>query len=310
MDVQKQFDMAVIVPTTLRPSLSRSIQYVFSQDFRGRIQILIGIDIRCGDPALIGRLCAQCPANMNITVLDLGYSTSSLHGGVYPNKFSGALRTILSYAANSNHVAYLDDDDWWHREHLSSLMSAIGNNAWAFSLRWFADAESGMPICEDTWDSLDPGTQGINAQRWGGFVSPSNLVLRKDACHFVFPSWALSPFPDGTGEDRLVFDALRKIPQWTTNTWHSCYYSISVETAQHAHHKREFDARNITWIYNRDAIKMMSALCEQAEVANANNRASEVQTLADEVLKINPNHARALLLKGAACRFLGDMKDR
>ena len=190
---QERFDAAVIIPTILRPTLVRAVQSVFNQDLRGRIQLLIGIDQRQGDSGCLETAVRECPGNVFLSVFDPGYSTSVRHGGIYSNRFSGALRTILSYAANSKYVAYLDDDDWWGRGHLSGLLSAIEGKDWAFSFRWLVDRETGWPICQDEWDSLGPG-QGINRERFGGFVSPSNLLLDKEACHFVMPYWSLSPF--------------------------------------------------------------------------------------------------------------------
>lgn len=255
---QKIFDVAVIVPTVLRPTLAKTIRSIFEQNFKGRIQILIGIDKKLGDMSILDDIQKECPERIHITVIDLGYSTSVRHGGTYSNKYSGALRSILSYAANSRYISYVDDDDWWHPEHLSSLLSAIVGKKWAFSYRWFVDKETGKPICEDTWDSVGPG-KGINAERFGGFVSPSNLLLDKEACHHILPLWSFAAFKDGTGEDRLVFNALLKIPEYATNNMHTCYYQIPKDVQKHAHHAKEFKARGIFWIYEESSENQISA---------------------------------------------------
>lgn len=102
MTAQDPFDVAVIIPTLLRPELVRAVESVFRQDIKGRVQILIGIDVALGGASglqALQALQARTPANMHITVLDPGYSTSERHGGLYSNRFSGAMRTILSYLA-------------------------------------------------------------------------------------------------------------------------------------------------------------------------------------------------------------------
>ena len=38
------FDVAVVIPSLLRPTLPRALRSVFAQDFQGSVQILIGID--------------------------------------------------------------------------------------------------------------------------------------------------------------------------------------------------------------------------------------------------------------------------
>ena len=290
---QTQADVAVVIPTVLRPSLTRAVRSVFDQSLVGRIQILIGIDQPQGDAAQLDILSRECPANVALTILDLGYSTSRRHGGFYSNFYSGALRTILSYAANSRYVAYLDDDDWWGRYHLSSLLSAIAHKDWAFSYRWMVDRETGWPICHDEWDSLGPGA-GINQQRFGGFVSSSNLLLDKDACHFILPYWSLSPFSDGTGEDRLVFRELLKHPSRAATGKYTCYYEISREVQEHVHHAREFAARHISWIRNRTQIDTIVRLSEEASAALKRRDIDAAIINCRRALALNPHHAQVL----------------
>ncbi|GGF17861.1 hypothetical protein GCM10011611_24660 [Aliidongia dinghuensis] len=206
---QPPFDVAVIIPTVLRPALARAVRSVFAQDFAGRVQILVGIDTPEGDPALIEALGRECPATMQLAVLDPGYSTSVRHGGLYPNRFSGSLRTVLTYLANSRHIAYLDDDNWWAPGHLSSLAAAIEGADWAYSARYFVETATGEPICVDQWESVGPDA-GLFKDKFGGFVDPSSLMIDKLACHDLPPLWSLAAFDDGSGEDRLVFKALKE----------------------------------------------------------------------------------------------------
>src|SRR5215510_4635271 len=101
---QKEARAAVVLQTVLRPSVERAIRSVFVQDVGDPIHLLIGVDKRLGDPTRINRLLDNRPRNVSVTVFDPGYSTSSRHGGVHTNHFGGALRTILSFAANSRYV--------------------------------------------------------------------------------------------------------------------------------------------------------------------------------------------------------------
>lgn len=207
--LQPPFDVAVVIPTVLRPDLARAVRSVYAQDFDGRVQILVGIDEPKGDPGLLEMLAKECPSTMDFAWLDPGYSTSSRHGGLYPNHFSGALRTILTYLANARLVAYLDDDNWWAPEHLSTLVETIAGADWAYSQRLFVEAATGEPICVDQWESVGPGA-GVFQEKFGGFVDPSSLMVDKIACHDVAPFWSLAQFEDGSGEDRLVFGMLNE----------------------------------------------------------------------------------------------------
>jgi hypothetical protein len=294
-------DIAVIIPSTLRSSLARAVRSVFAQDFKGTIQILIGIDHTQNSRDMLQQLGQQAPAHIQLSVFDPGYSTSTRHGGLYSNHYGGALRTILSYAANAPFLAYLDDDDWWARNHLSSLRQVIGEKDWAFSYRWFTDRETGWPICRDEWDSVGPG-KGINQQRFGGFVAPSNLFLDKLKCHFVLPNFSLAAFADGTGEDRLVFAALLKNHPWAASLVYSCFYEIPAEVQNHQHHKTEFSRRKIQWVLDRAHIARIDALFQQAGAEPA------VKAMATyrEILKLNPYHAPSLKGLARALRKTGD----
>jgi len=131
--IQTPFDLAIVMASVVRPTLAQAIRSVYAQRFSGRIQILIGIDRWEGERALIDAVLAQCPSHVAVTQVDLGYSTSQRHGGLYPSNFGGALKTILSYAANSRHVAHLDDDNWYAPDHAASMLEAVRGKARAFA---------------------------------------------------------------------------------------------------------------------------------------------------------------------------------
>lgn len=208
-DCQTPFDAAIIMTSLLRPSLPRAVQSVFQQDFQGRIHILIGIDVAHGDRQMLIPLTEACPDRMMITLFDLGYSTSQRHGGLYPNYFGGSLRTVMSYAANSRYLAYLDDDNWLAPNHLSSLRAAIKDHGFAWSNRWMVEPGIELPICIDQWESVGFDA-GLFNETQGGFIDTSSLMLDKLACHGLLPLWSLAALANGGGEDRLIFAALRQ----------------------------------------------------------------------------------------------------
>jgi hypothetical protein len=159
-------------------------------------------------------------------VLDPGYSTSRRHGGLHPASDGGVLRTILSYLVNAPLVAYLDDDNWWAPDHLSSLMSAIHGKGWAFSYRWFADPGTGEPLCEDRRESVGPD-RGVFAQKAGGFVDPNTLMINKMICEPVLRFWSVPVFKEaGNAADRNVFSALRAGYAWAATGRATSFYTI------------------------------------------------------------------------------------
>jgi hypothetical protein len=303
---QRPADVAVVVPTILRPSLLKAARSVYAQEFAGRIQLLVGVDVAEGDPSVLEALRADCPRDVALTVLDLGYSTSTRHGGLHSNHNGGALRTILSFAANAPRVAYLDDNDWWGRDHLAGLCATLeAGHDWAFSLRWIVDPATGWPVCPDQWDSVGPG-RGSDQARFGGFCSPSTLMLDKRACARMLHLWSEAPFADGSGEDRLVFDALSKGFKGAGSGLHTAFTTLSPQAMADEHHVREFLTRGLRWPGAPDLVARVRAGMAEAIAAADRQDWPAAIAAADAILAINPQHAPALHVKATAVWQGGD----
>jgi hypothetical protein len=198
----------------------------------------VGIDVVKGERAILDELRAECPERMALTVVDLGYSTSTRNGGYYPIWGGGALRTIMSYAANSRYLAYLDDDNWWAPNHLSSLRAVMDGHDWAFSYRWFVDPDTQEPLCPDRWESLGPG-RGIYAKRYNGLVDTNCYMIDKLKCHWALPAWSIPHVHSnlterrGGAEDRSVFEVLHKKFKWACTEQATAYYVMVKDSGPH-----------------------------------------------------------------------------
>jgi hypothetical protein len=192
------------------------------------LQVLIGIDVVRGEVGVIEQVLGACPAAHAVTVLNLGYSTSTRHGGVHAAGDGGSLRTILTYCANSQYVAYLDDDNWFHETHIERLLAAISGKDWAYTLRWFVDPDTLQPLAVDRWESVGPG-HGVFATQFGGFVDPNCLMIDKLKCDAVIRCWGMSMSADQRRRtaDRVVFDALRRQPSVGFTGAVTSYYVIA-----------------------------------------------------------------------------------
>lgn len=233
-DPQVPAAVAVVIPTILRPSLARALTSVFAQQFGGRIQVLIGIDQPQGSIDLLEATCALAPSNCLVQALYPGYSTSVRHGGLWAARDGGALRTILSYLANAPLIAYLDDDNWWGPNHLATLARAIEPVDWAFSLRWFVHPDSARPVCVDQWESVGPEA-GIFRDRFGGFVDPNCLMIKRPNCDPVLPVWTmpLAGDPKGMSADRNVFAFLSKHRSHASTGEASVFYLLDPTDGLH-----------------------------------------------------------------------------
>ncbi len=230
----EQCDIAVVIPTVLRPSLLRAVDSVFSQDFAGTLHLLIGVDKATSGRDVLDRLAGKRPDNVFITILDPGFSTSQRHGGLWPAHDGGALRTVLSYLAHSRFIAYLDDDNWWAPNHLTSLREAIEGKGWAFSRRWFTLPDSDLALCEDIWESVGPGG-GEYAAVFGGWSDPNTIMIDKVLCEPVLRGWC-HPIPGEStamSADRRVFHNLKETYAWAETGRATVYYQLNPNDPEH-----------------------------------------------------------------------------
>ena len=202
INLQIPFDIAVVIPSLNRPTLHKALASIYRQDFIGTIQILVGFDCEPTE-----RLNLDPPPGRVVQTFWPGYSTAERHGGLTPAGDGGALRSILTHLANARYVAYLDDDNWWAPNHLTTLLRAIDGVDWAYSLRWFVHPETCRPIEWDTLESVGPG-EGIFAEKYRGYVDPSSLMIDKIACASAAHCWCF-PLPgDPMSADRTMFGYL------------------------------------------------------------------------------------------------------
>lgn len=230
-------DISIIIPTVCRDSLIRAVQSIFDQDFDGSIQILIGVDkdVTGKEKELEQLLRDRCPDNQSIFWLNPGYSTSKRHGGVHDCFYGGSLRTSLSFLADSKFVMYLDDDDWLAPNHCQLILDVIQDKTWAFSYCIYANGNTSEGLCTDLLESVGPN-KGIFKDEFGGFVRPSGLTIDKTKVPNILHLWSSTiHLNNGDGEDRLMFEQLKKYPYGETSIG-TVYCSL--DPADHMHEKR------------------------------------------------------------------------
>jgi len=215
------FAVSVVIPTVIRASLREAISSIYSQTNVKSIQILIGVDIANGGNRILDEFFTNKPDHVSAMILQLPYSTSKRHGGIHTAYDGGSLRSILSLMAHSRYVAYLDDDNTWKENHLSSLLKAVEQKSWAYSKRMLVDEGSGEEIAIDTWDSTGPHS-GRFADA-GGFVDPNCLLIDKEDTAKYLGRWAVGRLGNEevgfrrTPPDKYFFFALKDLPHGTVD---------------------------------------------------------------------------------------------
>jgi hypothetical protein len=248
-------DAAVVVTTVCRRSLLRAVRSVYAQRFDGRIQVLVGVDVDRGgcEAELRSILGMERPDHMSLVWLNPGYSTSRRHGGPHTNHFGGSLRSAMTLLADSRVVIYLDDDDWLLEDHAAAILRSMEGKKWAFSYSWYCDGDTGERLCVDEIESVGAG-RGMYQERFGGYVRPSGLAVDQIALLKYLHLWSSSPFDQGDGEDRVVFDRLRHEPHGCTGQATVCY-ALDPKDAAHETRLEFMKSKGVAF---RSAIKAES----------------------------------------------------
>lgn len=239
--LQQPFDAAVVMPTIGRADALNAVQSVYAQTGVARIQLLIGVDKALGDTAPLLTLLNEAPAHVTPCLFYPGYSTSVRHGGLTLSRDGGSLRTALTFLANAQYVAYLDDDNWWAPEHVQQLLTAIAGRAWAFSYRWFVHPTSRKAICVDGWESVGPG-KGVFLEKFGGFVDPNCLMLDRLACWSGIGMWTQPLHNDAKGmsADRNVYNYLQHHSQPGQTGNATAFYVLDPTDDMHSYRMQGF----------------------------------------------------------------------
>lgn len=197
---QTPSDVGVVMPSLLRPELPRALRSIYAQDFKGRVQVAIGVDIPQGRLEDFEAVFDERPDNVSILILTLPYSTSARHGGVHHALDGGSLRSILGYAANAPRIAFLDDDNTYLPNHISLLHGAIDGRVWSSGQRVLVDEDTEEHLAIDVWDSVGPD-RGRFKDR-GGFIDTNCLMVDKLKIGGALGNWSHA----GTGHPGLTAD--------------------------------------------------------------------------------------------------------
>lgn len=124
-----------------------------------------------------------------------------------PNKtggngmMNGAILAMAAYVATEDYLCFLDDDNWFDREHVESLVDACETKqaAYAYSLRKLINPDGTFWDCDD----------GEAIGHHGDLVDANCYLFRRDLAVGLAPLWYKT-----TGEmnisDRFVWQALKQ----------------------------------------------------------------------------------------------------
>lgn len=194
--------VAVITATTGRKTLAQAIDSVAAQTYPCKHYVIVD-----------GNDDVQFSWDFKGEVVYLPNKTG-LNGVM-----NGAIIAMSAYIATEDYICFLDDDNWFERDHVASLVSALEekNAAYAYSLRNLVNPD-GTPYDLDIGESTG---------HYGDLVDVNCYLMRRDLAAGIAPLWYHTTGDLMVG-DRYVWAALRQNNTPWAATWrHTVNYRIS-----------------------------------------------------------------------------------
>ena len=181
----------VVIPTTGSETLAHAIESVQQQDYLNT-DLWVIID----GPQFKDR--AMLIINRYPTVKHMCLPANTGANGWYGHRIYAA----VSYLFDHDYLLYLDQDNWFSKEHVSTMIAACQKNNWHWchSLRRIHDV-NGNYICDDDCESLGRYPIFLSDQHF--LVDTSTYCIRREVMINMAPAWY-----SGWGGDRRFYAAI------------------------------------------------------------------------------------------------------
>jgi glycosyltransferase involved in cell wall biosynthesis len=201
----------IVIAATGSNELTKAVESALAQDHTDT-RVWVVID----GPAFTNAVdTVIAPFRDRLHVLQLPENTGA--NGFYGHRIYAA----VSHLVNTDYVLYLDQDNWFDNNHVSTQIAAIERNGWQWghSLRKIAD-KHGNYLCLDDCESL--GKWPIYLSNEHHLVDTSSFCIRRDVVTQIGSVWHW-----GWGGDRRFLSAISQhFPQWGTTGKYTLNYRL------------------------------------------------------------------------------------
>jgi hypothetical protein len=219
-DPSPRYLVTIITPTLGLPVLARALQSVQQQDYPWLEHYVVG-----DGPEATDRVASLLPSTP-LHPLRLLTLPVNVGGGGYCGHRAYA---AVPYLVEGRYICFLDEDNWFEPNHVSSLMARITREglAWAYSLRNIVDRD-GRFLMRDDCQSLGRYPTWNNANIH--LVDTNCYMLRRDVAISTSQTW-YRRYGDGSNPDFTLCSRLSKeAPHYAGNGLYTVNYRLGSTT--------------------------------------------------------------------------------
>jgi hypothetical protein len=176
--------VAVVTATTGRKELEQTIESVAAQTYPCKHYVFFdGVEPR------------PLPNQVLVTHLPVKTGANGM--------LNGGINAMSAFIAQEDLICWVDDDNWLEPNHVESLVEALGQNRWAYTLRNLVEQDGSF------YDHDDGESLGV----WTGFVDANcYMVTRRNLATVIAHNWYTMGNNGINMGDRAMSAALRSLP--------------------------------------------------------------------------------------------------
>ncbi len=215
-NVHEEFPKVVVLtPSTGNPYLLRAIESVIKQDYRNILHLVIvdGPEFKRNTHHITSKFDSE-----HCKVVTLPFNTGA--NGMNGHRIYASFPLLI----NSEFIFFLDEDNWWDTDHVSSLINLLGKDGvdWAYSMRKIYTYNEEY-VADDNCESIGPySPYSFKVKNWPNYIDTNCYAFKRNtivqtAHHWYHPLRA----------DRYFFGKLlEKFPNYASSKRYTVNYRL------------------------------------------------------------------------------------
>ena len=222
MKINIERSVTVITPTIGSSKLADAIESVQKQSYGNLEHVLVvdgGLEYGGKVRNVIEDVNDRNPGltTKHIRFIDLPYNTGA-------KGFNGQrIYASVPHLVNTDYVFFLDEDNWYDGDHVSSLVETIEKNKldWAYSLRKIYKPDKKY-LADDNCESLGKWPIYFTHNDPQYLIDTSAFAFKREFIQATCHRWHSGAW----GEDRRYFYSIMNQSKWDTNHKHTLCYRV------------------------------------------------------------------------------------